>query len=87
MSRHQDKIIAQEVAKNKAIYELNRSMANTIDTKTATALNLADRMINNLFFLPKMIREFNNLKELDLSNSDLRQTVAVQQLCDMIDNN
>ena len=71
-------MIAQELAKNKAIYELNKSFAATGFDTTVKTLDLASQKLKNIFFLPKLIQEFNNLKELDLSNSDLRSTAAVQ---------
>lgn len=47
-------------------------MAHTLDNKMLTSLDLADRQLRDFSFLPKMIQEFKNLQELDLSNSDLR---------------
>ena len=34
-----------------------------------------------------MIKEYDSLQTIDLSNSDLRITDSVKQLCDMIDDN
>jgi hypothetical protein len=51
---------------------LNQSLAATGRDAKTTTLDLADRKLTDLSFLPKLIQEFNNLQELDLSNSDLR---------------
>ena len=79
-------MLKNEIEKNKAIYEVNKALSNNYDT-SGKELNLAGQNLRDLRFLPKMIREFNNLETLDLSNSDLRKKESVHQLCQMIDEN
>ena len=75
MGGDQAKMLQKEIAKNKAIYDL--SQGDKLDTD-AKALNLADRNLNDLSFLPKMIADFTKLEVLDLSNSDLRSKDSVR---------
>lgn len=44
-------------------------------------------MVNLDSLQPILKHEFTNLQELDLSNSDIRSSSAVKQLCKVIDNN
>ena len=44
-------------------------------------------MVNLDSLQPIFKHEFTNLQELDLSNSDLRSSSAIDQLCNVIDNN
>ena len=84
MGNEQAKMLKKEIAKNKAIYDL--AQGEELDT-SATALNLDDRNLTDLSFLPKMMADFTKLEVLDLSNSDLRSKESVRQLCQMIDEN
>ena len=78
------KMLQREIAKNKTIYDLSQNTNIDTDSKH---LNLADRGLTDLSFLPKLIQDFSKLEVLDLSNSDLRSKDSIQQLCVMLDEN
>jgi len=83
-NKHISNHLKGELAKNKAIFEMNEALAYDVGAKQ---LDLKDVDMKDLMFLPKMIQEFTCLETLDLSNSDLRSRSSVEQVCLMIDEN
>lgn len=80
-------MIDAEIQKNVAINSIHNQLGNNKPNSQQNQLNLADQNFKDLRFLPKMIKDFENLQSLDLSNSDLRNKDSVTQLCQMIDEN
>ena len=79
MGNQQARILENEIKKNNLIAKVSGEGFD-MDYDT-TVLNLAKHNLNDLSFLPKMISDFTQLEDLDLSNSDMRSKESVRQLC------